>query len=216
MAVSMDSILKLSRSKKILILAVLLIAMLGIYYMRFYVPQQDEINALDGELSKLLKELDESKAINRDLEKFKGQVEKLNAELLVAQTQFPNEKEIPEVLKSISSLGRESNLEFVLFRPKPEEPQQFYARVPIELTIVGNYHNTGTFFDRVGKQPRIINVVDFTMARSKDARGSDSSVRTSCLITTYRFLEKKGEENKSGQKTTSATTGEGGPNVPKK
>ena len=59
----------------------------------------------------------------------------------------------------------QGNLEFTLFRPKPEEPQQFYAKVPIELTVVGSYHNTGTFFDKVGKLSRIINVVDFSMTR---------------------------------------------------
>ena len=204
MALSMDSILKLPTPKKIIILVVILCVIAGLYLYLFFMPQREELNFAKGELSKLTKELSESRAITRDLEKFKGQVEKLNEELKHALTQLPNEKEIPEILKNISSLGKESNLEFTLFRPKPEEPQQFYARVPIELVFLGNYHNTGIFFDKVSKLPRIINVVNFNMIRAKDKeKGKGEAellVRTSCLVNTYRFIEKRTEQTKSEEK----------------
>jgi type IV pilus assembly protein PilO len=217
MALSMDSILKLSRSKKITILVAILVLILGLYYTQFYLPQQEELNALKGKLGDLIKKLEESKAIDRELEKFKEQVEKLNAELKVARTQLPSEKEIPEILKNISSLGKDSSLEFTLFRPKPEEPQQFYARVPIELSFLGNYHNIGMFFDKVSKQPRIINVADFSMARPVGTKGSDESmVRASCLLTTYRFLEKKPEDKKGEKNNISSNPAEGGQNAPTK
>jgi type IV pilus assembly protein PilO len=138
-------------------------------------------------------------------------VEKLNEELKNALTQLPNEKEIPEILKTISSLGKESNLEFILFRPRPEQPQPFYAKVPIELVAFGNYHNVGMFFDRVSKLPRIINVVDFNMTRAKDLKGKGEPeilLKTSCMINTYRFIEKKSEEKKSEKKAVPKETGD--------
>jgi len=206
MALSIDSILKLSTQKKVLILVAILCVIIGLYLYAFFLPQQDALKMAKGELNKLAKELNESKAITRDLQKFKEQVQKLNEELKTALTQLPNEREIPEILKNISSLGKESNLEFTLFRPKPEEPQQFYAKVPIELVALGNYHNIGIFFDKVSKLPRIINVVDFNMTRAKDIRGKSETeilVKTSCMINTYRFIEKKSEEKKSEKKAVS-------------
>ncbi len=145
----------------------------------------------------------------------------MEEDLKRALKQLPNEKEIPEILKNISTLGKESQLEFALFRPKPEEPQQFYAKVPIELTMVGSYHNTGTFFDRVSKLSRIINVVDFSMTRAKErARGREGteevSVRTSCMINTYRFIERKGEEKKSEKKTVGKGAEDGLPKAKSK
>ena len=199
----MDSILKLPTQKKVLILVVLLCVIAGLYLYAFFIPRQDELKVAKGELDKLQKELVVSKDIARDLQKFKEQVERLNEELKNALTQLPNEKEIPEILKNISSLGKESNLEFTLFRPKPEEPQQFYAKVPIDLVVLGSYHNTGVFFDKVSKLPRIINVVDFNITRAKDIKGKNEPeilVKTSCLINTYRFIEKKSEEKKSEKK----------------
>lgn len=206
MALSIEPIFKLPTKKKLFILVGILCVMVGLYLYLFFLPWQDTMNVAKGELGKLTKELNESKAITRDLQKFKEQVERLNGELKSALTQLPNEKEIPEILKSISSLGKESNLEFTLFRPKPEVPQQFYAQVPIELTALGNYHNIGKFFDKVSKLPRIINVVDFNMARAKDVKGRSENevlVKTSCMINTYRFIESKREEKKSDKKTAS-------------
>ncbi len=199
----MDSIFKLPTPKKVLILVGILCVIAGLYLYLFFLPWQDSMNVAKGELSKLTKELNESRAITRDLEKFKEQVDRLNGELKNALTQLPNEKEIPEILKSISSLGKESNLEFTLFRPKPEVPQQFYAQVPIELTVLGSYHNIGIFFDKVSKLPRIINVVDFNMTRAKDVKGSEVLVKTSCMINTYRFIEQKREEKKGEKKAAS-------------
>jgi len=206
MAISMDSVLKLPTPKKVLILAVILAVIAGLYLYAFFLPGRNELNTSRAELSRLTKELNENKAITRELQNFKEQIAKLNEELKTALTQLPNEKEIPEILKNISSLGKESNLEFTLFRPKPEEPQQFYAKVPIELIVLGSYHNIGMFFDKVSKLPRIINVVDFNMTRAKDVKGkigeTENLVKTSCMINTYRFIEQKSEEQKSEEKKT--------------
>lgn len=204
MALSMDSVFKLSTPKKVFILVGILAVITGLYFYAFFNPRQEELKALKDDLNKLAKELNESKTITRDLKKFKEQVDLLNVELTNALTQLPNEKEIPEILRNITSLGKESNLEFTLFKPKPEEPQQFYAKVPIELVVLGSYHNTGIFFDKMSKLPRIINVVDFNMSRTKDIRGkleNEVLVKTSCVVNTYRFIERKSEEKKGDKKT---------------
>jgi type IV pilus assembly protein PilO len=201
MAITIDAIYKLPKSKKVMILVVLICVVIGLYAYAFFIPQRNELIGLKNQLNNLVRELNESKAIAKDLEKFKKQVEALNVELTSALTQLPNEKEIPELLTNISALGKESKLNFTLFRPKPEEPQQFYARVPIELVFLGNYHSTGIFFDKVSKLPRIINVVNFNMVRAKDQTKSKEDaeilVKTSCLVNTYRFIEKSPEQTKS-------------------
>ena len=217
MALTMDSVVKLPTPKKVLILVIILCALAGLYLWRFFLPAQEKLSAVLREGSKLENELNNSKAIARDLEKYNEQVAKLNEELRDALTQLPNEKEIPEILKTISSLGKESNLEFTLFRPRPEQPQQFFANVPIELVALGNYHNVGIFFDKVSKLPRIINVVDFNLTKvikgSKDPKGksegkieNETLLKTSCMIRTYRFIEKKSEEKKSEKKSVPKKT----------
>jgi type IV pilus assembly protein PilO len=219
MALSVDSILKLPTPKKVLILIVILCVIAGLYFYLFFKPQQEELMTLKSKRDQSIKDLNESAAIKKDLDRFRAEEKELNQKLVDALKQLPNEKEIPEILKNITSLGKESNLEFTLFKPKPEEPQQFYAKVPIELIVLGSYHSTGIFFDKVSKLARIINVVDFNMTRAKDVKAkgeSDNPVKTSCLVNTYRFIEKKSEEKKVEKKSEKKEASqEGEEGVPK-
>jgi len=210
MALTMDAVTKLSKTKKIALLAAIVCALVGLYAYLFFLPQKAELDALKGKLNTLKAKISESRTVERDLKTFKDQEAKLNLELTNALAQLPNEKEIPELLKNISTLGKESSLEFTLFKPKPEEPQQFYAKVPIELVALGSYHNTGMFFDRVSKLQRIVNVVDFNMTRAKEVKGreGDVLVQSSCLVNTYRFVEKKPEEKKGPEKKDQEKKGE--------
>jgi type IV pilus assembly protein PilO len=228
MAVSMDSIAKLSTSKKILILLACVVVISGLYGYLLYMPQQESLRVLRLELGKLNKELEEGEAVKRDLAKFQKEAEALRRKLALALAQLPNKKEIPSLLRNISSLGKGSGLEFFLFKPKPEERvrtqltesgkpkptesrktkpgppgspqpaksgkqeseefQEFYARVPLELTMLGSYHNVAVFFDKISKLDRIINILNFSMGDVKD-KGAETVVKTSCLATTFRFLE---------------------------
>jgi type IV pilus assembly protein PilO len=188
MAISMDSIVKLPTAKKVAILVAIVVVIGGLYTYVAYLPQRDEISTLRHQRDQKVKELNESRAVARNLDKFKKEVAELQAQLNNALAQLPNSREIPELLKNISTLGKGSNLEFLRFRPAPERPKQFYAEVPLELVFLGTYHETGLFFDRVSKLPRIINVENFKMAPSK-SEGEQPVLQTQCVATTFRFLE---------------------------
>ncbi len=219
MAISMDSISKLPTSKKLLILLAFVVVISGLYVYLLHLPQQAKLNGLRRELGKLNDELKESEAVKRELAKFQKEDEALQRKLILALAQLPNKKEIPTLLRNISSLGKGSGLEFLLFKPKPEErvgaapgkqkpgapgkrkpeePQDFYARVPLELTMLGSYHNVAVFFDKISKLDRIINILNFSMGDVKQV-GDETVVKTSCLATTFRFLET--EEEGSEKKT---------------
>jgi type IV pilus assembly protein PilO len=203
MPLTMDTILKISTPKKVIILVGILCALAALYYQSFFNPKQEELRVLKTEQTKLMNELSQSRAVEREYERFKEQERKQKEEMMKALTQIPNEKEIPEILKTITNLGKESNLEFNLFRPKPEQPGEDIVTVPIELTVLGSYHSTAIFFNKIGKLPRIINVVDFNMTRVKDVKGkgeADILIKTSCLINAFRSREMKSEEKKTEEK----------------
>ena len=108
---------------------------------------------------------------------------------------LPDKEEIPLLLTSVSQFGHDAGLEFILFEPKPEVPKEFYAEIPVSITVAGTYHHVGTFFDRVSNLNRIVNIKDIRMAPpGKDAKTSISSgditrLITSCTAVTYKFVE---------------------------
>ena len=81
--------------------------------------------------------------------------------------------------------------------PNPQE-EQFYEEIPVRVTVNGSFHSTVTFFEKVAKLPRIVNIEDITMSETKDVKRGRVIV-TNCVIKTYMFLEKM-DEKKADEK----------------
>jgi type IV pilus assembly protein PilO len=77
-----------------------------------------------------------------------------------------------------------------VFRPKPEEPKDFYSAVPVDIAVSGSFYNVANFFVAVGNLPRIVNINNVSISDIKDM-GGRTMMRVNCLATTFRFLEKK-------------------------
>jgi type IV pilus assembly protein PilO len=188
MDISLQKLQKLDRSKKILILAGTIVLLCLAYIWFFFLPLQTRIGQLDAKLTQLLDKKAEQEAIAQNLESFKHEYEHLEKALQAAMSQLPNKKEIPTLLENISNLGRESGLELPLFRPSLEQPKDFYAEVPIDIKLLGPYGNMLVFFYSVGGLPRIVNISDLVIERTKGENAA-FPLEASCKATTYKFLE---------------------------
>lgn len=73
--------------------------------------------------------------------------------------------------------------------------ERFYEEIPVKVSVNGSFPGTVSFFDKVAKLPRIMNVEDITMEGIKGG-GQKKTVHTSCTIKTYMFLEKKVEKGR--------------------
>lgn len=73
---------------------------------------------------------------------------------------------------------------------KEAEPEKFYQEIPVKVSLRGRFHNTLSFFEKLAFLPRIVNVVDITMAEGKDVKGTGPVVKTDCIIKTYMFVDK--------------------------
>lgn len=185
-----EKILKLpNRQKVALLLLVLLLEGAALYYL-LYMPKADELNGLHTRLEDLQKQIQENRRIANNLPRYKAEFEQLKLDLDRALTELPNQKEIPSLLTSISSVGRSAGLDFLLFRPKPEVPKDFYAEVPVDIAVSGTFYNVADFFVAVANLPRIVNINNVSFSDIKSV-GGRTSLKVNCLATTFRFLDKK-------------------------
>lgn len=199
MELSLDTILALDRTKKILILAGVLVLLIALYVWVLFLPAHEKIERLDRKLSGLLDKKAEQEAIVADLAAFKREYHHLEQSLKEAMAQLPDKKEIPSLLENISNLGREAGLDVSLFKPGAQKPKDFYAEVPVDIKLVGNFHNLLMFFYNVGNLPRIVNMSDLTINKSKDGTSS-TSLETACKATTYKFLEESERPKPAGDR----------------
>lgn len=192
---------KLSRTHKIVISVAIFGALWGCFVWFFYMPQTETIARLNKDLKSAQDKLVRLKDVEKNLRAFKKKFKKTEEEFKEALKLLPDKEEIPTLLTSISNLGAQSGLEFILFQPQKEVPRNFYAEIPLKIEVTGPYHNVATFFDQVSRLSRIVNIGDVTMAEMKAAKTKADTVvlKTGCTATTYKFIEPR-EEPKKGKK----------------
>lgn len=184
------ALMPLSRKIFLLILVISTFFLLGYFYL--YKPKQAKIEILDYELKKQQQTLQENLEITKGIKDIEEELVRIRHKLIEAQAQLPTEKEIPSLLTKISDLGNMVGLEFILFQPKPEVPQEFYNEVPIDIIIKSNYHTVAQFYDAIAHLPRIVNISNIVMKNPKLILDS-IVLETSCQATTFRFTAKTAE-----------------------
>ena len=101
---------------------------------------------------------------------------------------LPNKTEVAELLVDISQQGLGAGLEFELFKPGSEQPQDFYVELPIQIRVVGDYHEFGTFISGVSDLPRIVTNHNIKILTDKAGR-----MTLETTAKTYRYIDEEVE-----------------------
>ena len=195
----LEKVLKLPTKQKIGVLALVLLVEVGAFFFALQQPKMNQLQSLQGKLDGLQSQVHDTKKVADNLPKYKTEYEGLKKELDSALTELPNQTEIPTLLTSITSAGKEAGLDFLIFRPKAEQPKDFYAEVPVDIVVSGPFFSVANFFVAVSELPRIVNInnVSFTDIKSE---GNRTSMKVTCQAVTFRFLDKKESKNEKPRK----------------
>ncbi len=178
----------MKRKIMLLVIAAAIESALLVWFL--YIPKFKEHKQLETELAKLITEVEEKTRTANNLPIIQREYDRLNSELKQALTELPNSREIPSLLTGITTQGKNAGLDFLIFRPKGEIPKDFYAEVPVDITVSGTYLSVANFFADVAKLPRIVNINNVVFSDIKSA-SDKTTAKVSCLATTFRFLDKK-------------------------
>ncbi len=186
----MERLFKLPNKQKIALFVVLLVVEAAALVWFLYLPKHQEFYRLTEEHAKLQKDIAEKSTIAGNLPKLQKEYDELNAALKKALTELPNSREIPSLLTSITNVGKGAGLDFLVFKPKPEVKKDFYADVPVDISVSGSYLNVANFFAAVANLPRIVNITNVDFAEVKNVNNRIMT-KVNCLATTFRFLGKE-------------------------
>ena len=188
MNATLEKILDRPKAQKLGILVGLIILISAAFYSFLYSPQADEIAKLNEsiEAAQNEKSIKQKRAAN--LPKLQQELGELDVRLKEAIAQLPSKKEIADLLSSIATKAQESGLDINLFRPRPENYKDFYAEIPVEMSIKGTFHNVIMFFDAVGRLTRLVNI-DNVGFKNPKVTGDQMVLEFTTTAITYRFLE---------------------------
>ena len=188
-----EKLAKLPRPYQMAMLPAIAALVVGGYVYLFYVPIQKQLGKLNDQHLTLERKLNEVRSVAANVSTFEQEIAALEKKLAVALRQLPNSKELPVLLTDITSLGKNSGLEFKAFRPKEEVKRDFYAEVPIDIEFTGGFHDIATFFDEVSRLPRIVNVGQLDVSIGLEST-TDTVLNVTGQARTFRFLEESAQK----------------------
>jgi type IV pilus assembly protein PilO len=168
---------------------ILLIAILALGYNFHLKDLQSELERTQGEELSLKGQFSKKAFEAANLEAYKVQMQEMEVSFGSMLKQLPSDTEVPGLLEDITRTGLGSGLEFEEIKLLPEVTQQFYIELPIQIKVVGAYHDLATFVSGVASLPRIVTLHDFELVPSK--ADNDSSLSMSILAKTYRYNDQE-------------------------
>lgn len=152
-----------------------------LYWYFLYQPYAKELLTWQENIDAGRQTVHQYKQIAAHLEPLQTQVRDLEARLRTLLRELPESREIPGLIRQIADLGVRTGLHISLIKPLPEQRKEFYAEIPIQVRVQGQYHAVGRFFDELVHLERVISVDGVQIEAA--------SQETQCLATTFRFLD---------------------------
>ena len=183
-------------------LGVLLVILVVVGYWQFFLRANwTELDQARAEYFRLRAEAERTRRIASQRPLLEHELKLLEARLSRAVLQLPQEKEIPVLLTRVAKLGRETDLVVSLFKPGSPVAKEFYTEVPVQLKVIGMYHNLGTLFERLGRMERIVNVADLTIRPAGKDQKAGVSIQAEFGVVTYTYTGSKGAKSGEPAKT---------------
>lgn len=195
------------KSAKITFIVLLFAVVAFIGWYSIISNQQDELTQLAGKEEQLKQEFAQKQAKAVNLEALQQQLDEMQDMLRQLLRQLPSRTEMPELLVDISQTALSAGLETELFQPGAEIPKDFYAEKPIQLRMVGNYHQFGTFISGVASLPRVVILTLHDVSLTPKDKGGTLVLQGT--VKTYRYLEddESAEAKAANAKSSAAKNG---------
>jgi type IV pilus assembly protein PilO len=179
---------------RVVVLLGLFLALLALAGWFGWQAQYEDLNAKQLEETKLKDDWLSKKKQAVNLDEYRNQLAEIERSFGALLKQLPNASEMESLLIDINQAGLGRGLQFELFKPGAEVSKDFYAELPIAVTVTGTYHDFGAFAGDIAKLPRIVTLNDINVSLSP--KGGETLTLTA-TAKTFRYLD---EEEVAAQK----------------
>ena len=100
------------------------------------------------------------------------------------QKQLPSKAEMAALLTDINQAGSGRGLQFELFKPAQVVVKDYYAELPIDIKVTGNYHDIGAFAGDMANLSRIVTLNNMALST-----GKDGVLTLEAVAKTFRYLD---------------------------
>jgi type IV pilus assembly protein PilO len=191
--VDFKSFQKLTWYYQILIVAVVCGALLAGFWFQYLSPIADDIQKKNAENGAVQMQLARTMGEAAVFEKFKKETEELQVQLNEMKKILPTDKETDQLLRQVQQSASTSSLRIMRVSPRPIIDHEVYTEWPIEMEVIGTYHNMGAYLDRIRQLPRIVNISNVKV-HSRPSEGDAAyaaSVGATYTATTFVYRDQQ-------------------------
>jgi type IV pilus assembly protein PilO len=157
-------------------------------FLLFVSPVEGNITQQQARQRALDAQLQEKSEIAQNLNERRREMDVLQQKLDEALSELPEESDVDGLLASLNDVGRKSGLEIASVEPTPEQPAQIYVKIPIRMSVTGNYNEVALFLQEVANMRRIVNVNNIRLG-SPQVRSEKVVLNADFIATAFRFLD---------------------------
>ena len=163
----------------------------GLLWWLFIRDKSSELEGLERQETDLRAEFETKQGRAANLEPLKLQLAQMEQQLQQMLRQLPSKTEMPDLIVDISQTALATGLSNELFQPGPETPKEFYAEKPIQLRMVGTYHQFGAFVSGVASLPRVVIMTmhDISLRPRPGQTMGSGALMLEGTVKTYRYLD---------------------------
>jgi type IV pilus assembly protein PilO len=190
---------------QLLVFLVVGVVLFGIFYFIVYSPTQDEIAAVVAQSEKLQEEIRKAEKNESKLKKLEE--EKANNEAILEELKgiLPEKQEVSQILRKIQAIASNARLKTSTFVFSNESKRDIYLESPIAISLEGNYHNLGLFFDQVARLKKIF-TIDGLHISPLNSLSYDYTIKANFIATTYIYSESAALRKPAGKKAPGRAT----------
>jgi len=189
---------------QLLVFLVVGVVFFGIFYFIVYSPTQDEISSIVVQSEKLQEEIRKAEKNESKLKKLED--EKASNEAILEELKgiLPEKQEVSQILRKIQAIASNARLKTGTFTFNNETKRDIYLEWPIVISLEGNYHNLGMFFDQVARLKKIF-TIDGLRISPLNSLSYDNTIKANFTATTYIYNENAAVRKAVGKKAAART-----------
>ena len=161
-----------------------LVVVVGIGWYAYLDGQLDELARGEAEELKLKEDYKSKIQQSINLEGLRKQKAQVGEYVATLEKQLPSKAEMDALLSDINQAGLGRGLQFELFKPGQVVAKDYYAELPIDIKVSGNYHDVGAFSSDIANLPRIVTLNNMSLVA-----GKDGGLTLDAVAKTFRYLD---------------------------
>ena len=163
--------------------AALLVVTCGWWWM--WTAQWDALAAGEAEEEKQKIAFQTKLVQARSLNELRHQKQLVEQQVVKLERQLPNKAEMDALLSDINQAGIARGLQFELFKPGQVQLRDYFAELPVEIKLSGNFHALAGFTSDIAQLSRIVTLDKINIASVRDGVQNFEAV-----VRTFRYLDK--------------------------